>query len=61
MAVLQITLAFRLEAVQQAEYSTIFISDKESEVGLALPQKWNVIYKCSKTIQKSKALPLELA
>lgn len=54
MAVLQIILAFKLEAVQQAEYSTIFISDKDSEVGLVFPHNLSPTYICSKTIQKSK-------
>lgn len=53
MVVLQIILAFRLEAVQQTEYS-IFISDKATEVGLVFPHNLSPIYICSKTIQISK-------
>lgn len=38
VAVFQITLAFSLEAIKRAAYS-IFISHKDSEVGLVFPQK----------------------
>lgn len=54
MAVLQIILVFRSQAIQQAEYSTIFISGKDSKDGLVFLHNWSSIYLCSKTIQKSK-------